>query len=71
MGTRLNERRTQGSSVPKSLGSGESKIVPIKCPDAEKQELVSVLRSDETVSSLTRELWRKLVRSRKKKSEGN
>lgn len=53
--------------MPKSLGSGESKIVPVKCPDAEKTALQSVLREGETISSVTRELWRKLVKSRAKK----
>lgn len=53
--------------MPKSLAKGESKIVPVKCPDAEKAALVAMLREGETISSLTRELWRDEVKRRSKK----
>lgn len=54
--------------MPKSLDTGVSKTIPIKCPDAEKAALLAALDKGETLSELTRELWRKEVKRRRKKS---
>jgi hypothetical protein len=52
--------------MPKSLDTGVSARVPVKVPAAEKQALIAVLRDGETLSALTRELWRKEVARRLK-----
>jgi hypothetical protein len=52
--------------MPKSLDTGVSARVPVKVPAAEKQALIDVLRDGETVSGLSRELWRKEVAKRLK-----
>jgi len=52
--------------MPKSLDTGVSSRVPIKVPASEKQALIAVLRDRETLSALTRELWRKEVARRLK-----
>jgi hypothetical protein len=57
--------------MPKSLDTGVSARVPIKVPAAEKQALIDVLRDGETLSALTRELWRKEVARRLKAAQGN
>ena len=44
--------------MPKSLDIGPSKSVQIKCPEAEKAAIVDVLFEGETLSELTRQLWR-------------
>jgi hypothetical protein len=44
--------------MPKSLSTGPSKSVQIKCPEAEKAAIVDVLSEGETLSELTRRLWR-------------
>ena len=44
--------------MPKSLDVGPSKSVQIKCPEAEKAAIVDVLSEGETLSELTRRLWR-------------
>ena len=54
--------------MPKSLDTGVSSRVPVKVPAAEKQALIDVLRDGETVSALTRELWRKEVKRRAKEA---
>lgn len=52
----------------KSLSeNGPSSIVPIRTPDHEKAALQSVLQDGETISGLTRELWKKEVKKRTKK----
>lgn len=56
--------------MPKSLDTGVSSRVPIKVPAAEKQALLDVLRDGETLSALTRELWRKEVARRLKNNRG-
>jgi hypothetical protein len=50
--------------MPKSLDTGVSMRVPVKVPAPEKQALIDVLRDGETISSLTRELWRREVKRR-------
>jgi len=47
--------------MPKSLDRGPSKSVQIKCPEAEKAAIVDVLSEGETLSELTRRLWRNEV----------
>jgi hypothetical protein len=47
--------------------NGPSSIVPIRTPDQEKAALQAVLQDDETISGLTRELWKKEVKKRTKK----
>jgi hypothetical protein len=56
-----------GVSVPKSLDTGVSAIVPIRTPATEKEALQAVLCDGETISGLTRELWKKEVKKRTKK----
>jgi hypothetical protein len=52
----------------KSLSeNGPSSIVPIRTPDTEKDALKEVLESGETISGLTRQLWKKEVKKRTKK----
>lgn len=54
----------------KSLSeNGPSSIVPIRTPDTEKSALQAVLKDDETISGLTRELWKKEVKKRTKKTK--
>jgi hypothetical protein len=53
--------------VPKSLDTGVSAIVPIRTPTSEKEALQAVLCQGETISGLTRELWKKEVKKRTKK----
>ena len=50
--------------MPKSLSTGPSKSVQIKCPQSDKLAIVEVLREGETLSELTRELWRREVETR-------
>lgn len=45
--------------MPKSLSTGPSKSVQIKCPQSDKLAIVAVLREGETLSELTRALWRR------------
>jgi hypothetical protein len=47
--------------MPKSLDKGPSKSVQVKCPYDEKKAIVDVLREGETLSELTRRLWRNEV----------
>lgn len=54
--------------MPKSLDTGPSERIPIRTPDKEKAALQSVLRDDETISGLTRELWRSEVKKRRKQA---
>ncbi len=58
-----------GVSVPKSLDTGVSAIVPIRTPAEEKEALQAVLCDGESISGLTRELWKKEVKKRTKKKE--
>ena len=51
--------------MPKSLDRGPSKSVQIKCPESDKLAIVAVLREGETLSELTRRLWRDEVKKRK------
>jgi hypothetical protein len=51
--------------MPKSLDTGVSEQVHVKIPANEKADLFAALREGETVSKLTRELWRKEVVRRK------
>jgi hypothetical protein len=53
--------------MPKSLSEGVSEQVHVKIPANEKAELFAALRDGETISKLTRELWRKEVVRRKNK----
>lgn len=46
---------------------GPSSIIPIRTPDQEKAALQAVLQDDETISGLTRQLWKKEVKKRTKK----
>ena len=46
--------------------SGPSSIIPIRTPEKEKAALQAVLQDDETISGLTRELWKKEVKKRTK-----
>ena len=55
--------------MPKSLDTGVSSRVPIKVPAAEKQAVLDVLRDGETISALTRELWRQEVKRRVSRSD--
>lgn len=55
--------------MPKSLDTGVSAIVPIKTPAKEKEALQAVLDDGETISGLTRELWKKEVKKRTKKAK--
>lgn len=50
--------------MPKSLDTGVSAIIPIRTPTTEKEALQAVLRDGETVSGLTRELWKKEIKKR-------
>jgi hypothetical protein len=52
--------------MPKSLDNGPSAIVPIRTPATEKDALQDVLQDGETISGLTRELWKKEIKRRKK-----
>jgi hypothetical protein len=54
--------------MPKSLDVGASKSVQIKCPEFEKTAIVESLRQGETLSALTRELWRGEVAKRQPKN---
>jgi hypothetical protein len=47
-----------------SLGTGTSRIIPIRCDDELRDQLRMHLRPGEDLSSLTRELWRKEVAAR-------
>jgi hypothetical protein len=47
--------------------NGPSSIIPIRTPDQEKAALQAVLQDGETISGLTRELWKKEVKKRTKK----
>jgi hypothetical protein len=47
--------------------NGPSSIVPIRTPDQEKAALQAVLQDGETISGLTRQLWKKEVKKRTKK----
>jgi hypothetical protein len=51
--------------MPKSLSEGVSEQVHVKIPATEKAALFAALRDGETISKLTRELWRKEVVRRK------
>lgn len=53
--------------MPKSLDSGPSRKIEIKTSDAERAALIAVLVEGETISELTRELWRKEVARRVKR----
>jgi hypothetical protein len=52
--------------MPKSLSQGESKIVPVKMPDDEKQAAQSACKQGETLSAFVREAVRLLVRKRQR-----
>ena len=55
--------------MPKSLDTGVSARVPVKVPAAEKQAVLDALCDGETISSLTRELWRREVKRRVSRSD--
>jgi hypothetical protein len=55
--------------MPKSLSVGPSSIIPIRTPEDEKTALQSILVDGETISGLTRELWKKEVKKRTKKAK--
>ena len=46
--------------------NGPSSIIPIRTPENEKAALQAVLQDDETISGLTRDLWKKEVKKRTK-----
>ena len=50
--------------MPKSLSEGVSEQVHVKIPATEKADLFAALRDGETISKLTRELWRREVARR-------
>lgn len=49
--------------------NGPSSIIPIRTPDQEKAALQAVLQDGETISGLTRELWKKEIKKRTKKNK--
>jgi hypothetical protein len=51
-------------TMPKSLDTGVSEQVHVKIPANEKADLFAILRDGETISKLTRELWRREVARR-------
>jgi hypothetical protein len=53
--------------MPKSLDTGVSEQVHVKIPASEKAALFAALRDGETISKLTRELWRREVVRRSNK----
>lgn len=61
--------RLKENQMPKSLSTGESKIVPVKMPDEEKQAVKSVLKQGETVSGFMRDAARVAVSKRKRESK--
>jgi len=59
------QQQKEHANMPKSLDTGVSEQVHVKIPANEKADLFAALREGETVSKLTRELWRKEVVRRK------
>ena len=57
--------------MPKSLGKGQSKIVPVKMPDDEKQAAMEACDEKETLSAFIRTATAREVkrRNQKKKSK--
>jgi hypothetical protein len=58
-------QQKEPANMPKSLSEGVSEQVHVKIPATEKAALFAALRDGETISKLTRELWRKEVVRRK------
>ena len=52
-----------------SLGTGTSRIIPIRCDDELRDQVRMHLRDGEDMSSLTRELWRQVVAEREKQAQ--
>ena len=55
--------------MPKSLSTGESKIVPVKMPDDQIEAVKSVLKQGETVSGFMRDAAKVAVSKRKRESK--
>ena len=57
--------------MPKSLSTGQSKIVPVKMPDDQIEAVKSVLKQGETVSGFMRDAAKVAVSKRKKEKKAS